>query len=340
MFRKAKDMVGRVKEKVDDQSIAFVLQTVFASCASAPVLSPAPIAAEEFAFVRRCAHLAKAAYATPKTYRFLPELGSPVFWSRTSERARIPFLVVNSNALNRIFISCRGSYCVDDFIVDATARPTAWRGGFCHAGVLETAQNIYRSLKSYVLNLSHTHGNRPITVTGHSLGAGVGAVLAELFADEFPSLRIDSLVFAPVAALTPDLAAMTTRRCRSYSTNGDFVPFLSLYSFESLPPGVLPEVIAKVIRVGIEKQLETAQLHSGATKSMPMYPPGRNFLLTFAEFGATACDLLAIDDVTMFGRLTNNLNELRHSMKVYLRWVNEFGARFGEQPLEFGGGDD
>jgi pimeloyl-ACP methyl ester carboxylesterase len=244
-----------------------------------------------------------------------------------SERFCIPFYVMNSDVLQRIFVVCRGSYCLQDFIVDLTAGPVAWGGGFLHAGVFRTAQVLFATTRNYIKSLSDKFGRRPVTFVGHSLGAGVAAGLCEMYHADFPDMNVTSVVFAPVAAFTRNLSENARARCTAYTTAGDFVPFLSLYNFESLPPGALPEPIAKAIRAGVAAQLENAEMNpGGTTKSFPMYPPGDNYLLLVPDGVRSVCGLRRIPSCTYFGRLVNNLNELRHPMTVYLKWVNEYGS--------------
>jgi pimeloyl-ACP methyl ester carboxylesterase len=340
MLTKWKDFARKVKGSVDDQSIAFILRNIFARCPSPPSLDPTPITLEKLQEIRLCAQLAKMVYIKPRRRRFHAELGTPLFASTVSDIARIPFLVINHAKLNRIFVSCRGSYCIEDFVVDAAAQPVEWihQGvrGFVHSGVYRTAQNLYRTLKNYIVNLSYTHGNRPITMVGHSLGAAVACICAEFFADDFPQIEINSIVFAPVAAFTQNLSELAGVRCSAYSVDGDFVPFLSLYNFESLPPGVLPDIIVKWIRAGIKKRLERSEANPyGPTWAMPMYPPCKSYLLTFADGGRKAAQFHEVTDICIFGALANNLNELRHQMSAYMRWINEYGGvNFGIEAFD------
>jgi hypothetical protein len=153
---------------------------------------------------------------------------------------------------------------------------------------------------------------------------------------DFPDMDVTSVVFAPVAAFTRNLSEDARARCTSYTTAGDFVRFLSLYNFESLPPGALPETIAKAIRSAIDIQLENAEMNpGGTTKSFPMYPPGDNYLLLVPDTLRAVCGFRRIQSCTYFGRLVNNMNELRHAMGVYLKWVNEYGSdRFHLKKLD------
>jgi pimeloyl-ACP methyl ester carboxylesterase len=295
--------------------------------------------------VRACYHLSKQAYRKPKRRACLPELGYLVFDQPRSDKFRIPFYVMNSDILNRIFVSFRSPYCLNTFLADANGAPEPWGDGFVHGGVLTTGLNVYATLRNFLIALSFNFDYRPVTFVGHSLGGSVAAVVCEMFARDFPEMPVTSVVFGPVPVLTKPLWERSIARCTAYVTEGDFVPYLSLYNFEALPPGTLPGFISDAIASKVQKQMkgkEAARLAIGTKSSIPLFVPGEPYLLAFPPKElSVGHEMRKPVSCDYFGRLTCDLNEGRHGWAAYQEWIDRYGmATFNIQALPADDGDD
>jgi hypothetical protein len=145
--------------------------------------------------------------------------------------------------------------------------------------------------------------------------------------------------------MTRNLWERSLARCSSYVTEGDFVPYLSLYNFEALPPGTLPGFISDAIASQVEKQMhgkEAARFATGTMKSIPLYPPGDQFLLVFPpQELSVGHEMRKVAGCDYYGKLTNDLNEMRHACTAYLQWITKYGmATFKIQALPDEPGDD
>jgi pimeloyl-ACP methyl ester carboxylesterase len=340
-----REFVDRTKVQVENRSLSFLFKVTFKGLPTAPSTQPMAPAMHQFQMVRACCLLAKHTYRKPEHRATLPELGQLVFDQPRSGKFRVPFFIMNSDPLNRIFVACRGSYCLNDFLTDADAAPEPWADGFVHGGILKTTLNTYATIRDFLIALSSNFNQRPITFVGHSLGASVAALLCEMFAKDFQGIPVTSVIFAPAAAFTRNLWERSTARCTSYITEGDFVPFLSLYNFEALPPGQLPAFISDAIHSQIQKQMqgkEASRFATGGLTSIPLFPPGDGYLMVFPPGDLPAGhEMRKIVSCDYFARLTCDLNEMRHACSGYLHWIDRYGmATFNIPALVGEVGDD
>ena len=302
-----------------------------------------------------CCLLSEMAYYPENQRDLPPELGDIVFDERVSAKYRIPYFVMNSNTFDRIFVAIRGSYCLNDLIVDSQGRCKQWKGGWAHKGVLKTAIYLYTTLRMLLKTLSDGFGHRPITFTGHSLGASVGALCVEMFRDEFPGYEANALVFAPCSTLSYHEWEKTKNHTLSIILDGDFIPFISLHNLKNRRRKVsLSEADLvharnhRMRRISVELWQKTVEqrvegrpeiplpppslaeaLESPTAKhssSIPLYPPGTIYVLERAseseEDETKRIYLKTVKSMTYFGHFPNNLNEGRHSITLYVQWLD------------------
>jgi pimeloyl-ACP methyl ester carboxylesterase len=341
----ARELAESKAESFQNRSAAILFKSIFTKLDAPTPTTPITPSLSQFQMIRACCLLARQTYLKRHKRKFLPELGEVVFDQHKSKKYWVPFFIMNSAMLNRIFVACRGTYSLSDFIVDIQGAPLPWTDGFVHAGVLKTAQNMYRVLRSFISSLSQNFGRRPVTIVGHSLGGSVASLLCEMFAMDFPEMDVTSVVFAPAASVTQNLWVRSLERCNCFVADGDFVPFMSLYNFESLPPGTLPSWIDSIVRRHVKKQMagtEVSRWNYGPQRSIPLYPPGDLHLLIFPSMGKRLVPALGkIESCEYFLRMPNNLKDLRHAMSVYLNWASTYGeVAFGMRPIKVEVEDD
>ena len=346
----------KIERDIPSYSFSFILKEIFAKLPPPDPTAPIEISDNDVRMLKYCCNLSKMVYVRPRSRKILPELGHIVFDERHSSLYNIPYFITDSDELNRIFVTLRGSYCVNDFLVDIQLQAFPWKGGYVHTGVYLTAVNLFHSIQRFLKKLVDSHGGRPVTITGHSLGGGCAALLVEMMRDKYPDMVIDAVVFAPCATCTRDLCEQSVARVRSYCIDGDFVPFLSLTNFERLPEDQVPKLVMKAIKKAVKARakrpvpMEVKPLPSdfnpfeadlvdinrfiGTTRRIAdaratLYPPGDLFLLVRdkGQGEKFPLELHKIASVDYFGHLVNHLNELRHRMDTYRKWVTSFCNR-------------
>lgn len=103
----------------------------------------------------------------------------------------------------------------------------------CHEGILLSAQRLAANLEVLVEELLLPTGYK-ILITGHSLGAGVAALLGVLLRARFPTLLTDTgtmlrvMAFASPPVLDCDSALACDPFCTTVVNNSDIIPRASL----------------------------------------------------------------------------------------------------------------
>lgn len=365
MWKKAdegiKKITGGNPDSVMSLSFAFLFKQIFNSLSPPEELDFVDHTPDEVRTLYYCCFLSKMIYVAPEDRKPPKCLSNIVFESNESDMYIIPYNVVNSDKLNTIFVTFRGSYCFKDFLTDIKAGVQQFPGGQIHKGVYLTAKNLYSKVIPLILKLSNENNHRPIIFTGHSLGAGVSAAICEHFYQEHPDYESRCVIFAPISSFCEKLWIQTAPRCRSYVTDGDFVPFLSFYNVKELPPEVIPSVLKKYIDQEIQKRIglniyspklvppdvnpfeqppppidsiydDSIDKYIGP---VPLYPPGDCYMICLLEENTSNIKLKKVKDYRYFGRFNNNLNEFRHMMGFYKEWVEKYVENyFKEHPSE------
>ena len=160
----------------------------------------------------------------------------------------LPYFVALDRAHRHVVVSIRGTLSIDDCATDCLCEPAPLPAplvGACHAGVLERALELSRSLRaSGILHALLRDGARTsgvpdcagwsLVFTGHSLGSGVAAVLSLLLRGEFPESTC--VLFGPPGGLMDQTAAeqLPPSACTSVVLGWDWIPRLSVASAHSL----------------------------------------------------------------------------------------------------------
>lgn len=124
-----------------------------------------------------------------------------------------------------------------------------------------------------------------IIVTGHSLGAGVAAVVAQLFRREFPQLDVQGICFAPPPTYSFNLWAKSADYIKSYMIEGDLVPFLSVQNIFKFSKVLFPDQNSKFVQKFIAKYLKKMSIDEVTETFMneKLYPPGQCYLIRLPQ---------------------------------------------------------
>jgi len=170
------------------------------------------------------------------------------FEEGTKELFAPGYLVAVDHEVNCIVVSLRGTCSITDALTDLVCEPESiqlgGQDGTAHGGMLRAAQRLDRTiaeLTAMSLERIHPEAPRRIIVCGHSLGAGVGALLAALWRDaaQFPGVDVQCFAFACPQVLNRDLAVAQSNHTTSMIVGRDLVPRFSLATAQDLQAAML-----------------------------------------------------------------------------------------------------
>ena len=136
------------------------------------------------------------------------------------------YLAMRVHGGEALIVSVAGTNSVRDALVDADclARPFLW--GYAHAGFARSAENLLEELLPVIQAHVTSHPLGRVVLVGHSMGAGVAALMTLLLRHRL-GVRARNVSFAPPATVSPDLAGACYNCCVALVNKDDFVPSLS-----------------------------------------------------------------------------------------------------------------
>ncbi|KAL4129246.1 hypothetical protein PRIC2_005256 [Phytophthora ramorum] len=171
-----------------------------------------------------------------------------------------PYCIVKDRKRKELIISVRGSMSFYDFVTDGLAQivrmepnelPDDIPYSFdtrTHYGMLRTARQIFKDLQEgtrkavfwdFALSNCSVGGltddeetDWKVVVCGHSMGAGVGCILAILLRKIFPNTK--AFLYAPPPLFDPETAAWTKTFATTAVYGDDIVPRLSISNMAQL----------------------------------------------------------------------------------------------------------
>ncbi|KAK8850265.1 hypothetical protein M9Y10_018393 [Tritrichomonas musculus] len=311
-----------------------------------PQLAATTLSNDQVIDLLHCGLLSNAVYYKSSKRHLPPNLSNIVYECTVSDYYRVPYFVINSDELNTIFIAFRGSACLEDWHVDFLAAAIQFERGHVHEGVYFTALNIFNDFKEQIRDLAKKRNNRPIIITGHSLGGAVAGMMSILFKQEMPTLNVRAICLAPVACLSPEIWEISSSYIRSYINYGDLVPFISYYNTYYLPENSLPKLTHDQL---VNWCLKKINKHSKrpefrllvdtytqpVTVPYKLVPPGISCLIRIVDKKAAKVEIQSIDDqFSYFGQFVKNLSALKHPIKFYKHSIIRFFCDFFNQDEE------
>lgn len=135
--------------------------------------------------------------------------------------------------------SIRGSLAMSDIIIDIGGFSSPFCGGEAHSQIAKSAEDLWKAAGDKILGLLKANDGFELVLCGHSLAAGVAALL-NILLHEDKCARLGGrscrcFAFASPPVFTPlDAAEDAVKACISYIHGNDCVPFLSVDSIRHL----------------------------------------------------------------------------------------------------------
>lgn len=190
----------------------------------------------------------------------------------TSGEPHVPGqLVAVDHVKECVVVALRGSSCFRDALVDLDCKPEpltlAGLRGLAHGGMLRAALKLAEPLAVVVEEaLSKICVNsRRVIVTGHSLGAGVAALLTAMWHDDdkyLPATSVRCMAFACPQVLDMQLANGQASHTTSIVVGEDCVPCLSLATCTDLRDALV--VLADDEAQGLGSAYSAAEIQADA----------------------------------------------------------------------------
>ena len=169
-----------------------------------------------------------------------------LFASFKNHLCEIPFCVIVDHKTNNIVIVIRGSLSLRDILTDIAADSDVFEceglppGSMAHRGMITGAKVILRQLDEHKIleRAFNTFPQFNLVITGHSLGAGLGILLAFLLRPRYPTLKVYAFS-TPAGLLSREVATITEEFVLTIGVGDDFVMRLSVDSTENLRTSLL-----------------------------------------------------------------------------------------------------
>merc|ERR1719221_257454 len=135
--------------------------------------------------------------------------------------------------MGRVVISLRGTSSATDALTDLVCHPVPIQlgahDGIAHAGMLRAARRLDAALFELAeagLSRLGSQAPRRVVICGHSLGAGVAALLSALWRDRgcLPGVDVKCFAFACPQVLDSSLALAQSGHTTSIIVGDDLVP--------------------------------------------------------------------------------------------------------------------
>ena len=172
-----------------------------------------------------------------------------------------PYMILRDLEWKTIIITIRGTLSFEDMVSDVTISPMPLdklgeqfgfdgKDEYCHSGMFAGAKWIESDLTKHGIldKAMEAHPDFGLRIIGHSLGAGVAAVLGRILKQQYPDLHC--LCFSPPGCVFSERTARESRKYAvSYVLHDDIVPRLSYEALVRLRN----ELIEMVARIKVPK---------------------------------------------------------------------------------------
>jgi hypothetical protein len=186
------------------------------------------------------------------------------------------FFVSVDPTLKWVVIAVRGTLSSDDILTDVCGSNSEFGNGLAHSGIEKAARHVLRNVLPIVESMGTAYAGYSLICTGHSLGAGVAAMLTILLRQQVgieAAAQAKGYCFAPPAVVDATVADSCTGFVTSVVNGKDIIPRLSTGALDRM----LQE-LNDASNMQLAKQMfgfaETAGAGAGSC-GPEMFPPGQ-----------------------------------------------------------------
>ncbi|BBN10390.1 sn1-specific diacylglycerol lipase [Marchantia polymorpha subsp. ruderalis] len=155
-------------------------------------------------------------------------------WQPCQDSFRPAYVVFVDAPMGAVVLAVRGTSHVIDMLLNSGTSPEPFCDGTAHGGFAHASNVLFEQALPHLLKAFEAPGGRDkkLVITGHSMGAAVGAMCGLRLRDRFPDL--ECWAFCPPACLSLELARDCAEFTTSFVAAHDLVPRFSLASVENL----------------------------------------------------------------------------------------------------------
>jgi len=249
------------------------------------------------------------------------------------ENERVPVVVYRDDERRAFVVACRGTLSLEDCLSDASCAAAdlgayGLAGGHtAHAGCAGIAANTARLVAPSLREAFAGTAGGPrygLYCVGHSLGAGVAALLTLFLRPEFPAVRC--FAYEPPGALVDDaLAEAMEPFCVSTVTADDLVPRLGLAQLFRLRD----DVVDSLARCRVPKWRALASMSRRRPDASSLFFTGDDARVGEAAALSEACAALLAAEARPGARCPRQLSLPGVCVHLAVRFRNARGARSG-----------
>ncbi|XP_066995653.2 diacylglycerol lipase-beta isoform X2 [Anabrus simplex] len=180
--------------------------------------------------------------------KYLSQLseGEILYASYHNDLFQLPYFVAADHKTRSIVLVIRGSISLRDVFTDLTAgaeffdAPGIPANSMAHQGMIAGANYIKKDLEEVEIieKALSSYPNYNLTLTGHSLGAGVAVLLALLLRPKYPDIKVYA-ISPPAGLLSREASRVTEDFTFSLGIGDDFVMRLGVESMENIRTNAL-----------------------------------------------------------------------------------------------------
>jgi len=147
-------------------------------------------------------------------------------------------MVVLDHEHKKVVLSIRGTFSLEEIVVDVTGFSREFCGGEAHSEIANMAERVWAVAGPKIRQVLKQNPGYEFIVTGHSLGAGAACLLRILVENKklLPRKQpIRCFAFASQPVYTPlEFVPKTVQSTTNFVHENDFIPFLSMEKVRKL----------------------------------------------------------------------------------------------------------
>jgi hypothetical protein len=147
-------------------------------------------------------------------------------------------MVVVDHKHKKVVLSIRGTFTLDEIVMDAAAFSRHFCGGEAHSEMATMAERVWAAAGPTVQDMLRQHDGYELIVTGHSLGAGTACLLMVLLESKryLPKTQPRRcFAYAAPPVFTPlEFVPQTVQATTCFVHENDAIPFLSVNTVRQL----------------------------------------------------------------------------------------------------------